>query len=90
MASLTLMRWLKKMSFSFEVRRLSGSVILTLILNLMISHSSPMVMSSEMWKRKKNLPSSFWSSITYVLMDSITTASIYGCLKRKFSYSTFL
>ena len=42
-----------------------------------------------MWKRKKNLPRRRWLSITYVLMDSMTTASICGCLKRKFSNSTF-
>ena len=55
----------------------------------MISLSSPIDMSSEMWKRKKNLPRRRWLSITYVLMDSMTTASICGCLKRKFSNSTF-
>ena len=88
MDSLTLIRWLKKITFSFWVSLLSGSVILTLILNLMISLSSPIDMSSEMWKRKKNLPRRRWLSITYVLIDSMTTASICGCLKRKFSNST--
>lgn len=88
--SLTLIRWLKKIILSFAVSRDNGSEILTFILNLIISHSSPIVMSSEMWNLKKNFPSSFCLSITYVLIDSITTASIDGCLKRKFSNSTFL
>ena len=63
--------------------------ILALILNFMISESSPIVKSSDTWNLKKNFPIKRWLSITFVLIDSITTASRDGCLNLKFSYSTF-
>ena len=80
--------WLKKTTLSFAVSRSIGFCILTLILNFMISCNSPMLMSSLTWNLKKNLPTFRYVSITWVLIDSITTASMDGCLKRKFSNST--